>query len=40
MVKVVVIRVDDKDWKKIDRLRRKYADTWRDVLDKYVRIYG
>ena len=39
MVKVVVIRVDDKDWEKIDKMKRRHGDTWRDVLDKYVRIY-
>jgi len=39
MVKNVVIRIEDKLWEKIDRLKRRHGDTWAQVLDKYVRMY-
>jgi len=40
MVKVVVIRFDNKHWEKIVRVKNRHGDTWRDCLDKYARIYG
>ena len=40
MVKVVVIRVDDKDWEKINRVKKRHSDTWRDVLFKYAKMYS
>ena len=39
MVRQITIRVDDKVFEKVKRVKERHSDTWAMVLDKYVRIY-